>query len=53
MDLILLFGMMFGLKTLILKAFFSRLYAMKLNKKGLVHDKVNEGLTHSFRRLPR
>ncbi|GKA90243.1 hypothetical protein Tco_0812113 [Tanacetum coccineum] len=30
-----------------------KLFALELKKEVSVHDKVNEGLTHSFRRLPR
>ncbi|GJY36796.1 hypothetical protein Tco_0422174 [Tanacetum coccineum] len=36
-----------------LKSIFPRLFALESNKEVCVHDKVNEGLAYSFRRLPR
>ncbi|PWA38331.1 RNA-directed DNA polymerase, eukaryota [Artemisia annua] len=41
------------LRDVNLKSIFPRLFALELKKDISVYDKVNGGLSHSFRRLPR
>ncbi|PWA77995.1 RNA-directed DNA polymerase, eukaryota [Artemisia annua] len=42
-----------GQRDVNLKIIFPRLFALELKKDISVYDKVNGGLSHSFRRLPR